>query len=159
MDIIVADSSPLIALLNINQLDLLKLSFEKIIVPEMVAQEVERGEQESSVWFSLKKSGFIKVECLTENDARLSLLKLQLDAGESEAILLSGQLKLALLIDERAGRNMAKSMGLHILGLVGVLYALKQQGEIETDKMKQLVSALEQVHFRMSSALKELLLS
>ena len=159
MDIIVADSSPLIALLNINQLDLLKLSFKKIIVPEMVAKEIELKEQQGSAWFLLKKSGFISVESLAENDDRLILLKLQLDDGESEAILLSDQLKLLLLIDERAGRNMAKSMGLPIIGLVGVLYALKQQGHIEADKMKQLVCALEQVHFRMSKTLKELLLS
>ncbi|HIO92604.1 MAG TPA: DUF3368 domain-containing protein [Leucothrix mucor] len=159
MNIIVSDSSSLIALLNINQLELLKLSFNKVMVPPMVAQEVEHGEFSDSAWFSLKESGFICIERLINEDNRLILLNLQLDAGESEAILLADQLKLSLLIDERAGRNMATSMGLHIIGLVGVLYALKQKNQIDTKTMKQLVSALEKAHFRMSNALKKLLLS
>lgn len=158
MKVIVSDSSPLIALLNIQHLDLLKQLFEKIIIPTAVANEIEPGETSSSLWFKLKKSGFIHIEVLFENTDRLDILKLQLDPGESEAILLSDQLKAPLLIDERAGRKMAKAMGLQIIGLVGVLYALKQSGHITPDNMTKLVRSLDKVHFRMSDELKDLLL-
>ena len=156
--VIVSDSSPLIALLNIQQLDLLKLLFNEIIIPPTVASEIEAGEELNSPWFTYKKSGFIRIEPLPKPDKRLTILELQLDAGESEAILLADQLKYTLLIDERAGRNMAKTMGLDIIGLVGVLYALKQGEHITHNDVVSIIDALEQVHFRMSKDLKNLLL-
>jgi predicted nucleic acid-binding protein len=159
MKIIVSDSSPLIALLNIKQLNLLKLLFNEVIIPPTVANEIETGEKAHSPWFTYKKSGFIRVKSLPKPDKRLAILELQLDAGESEAILLADQLKQPLLIDERAGRNMAKAIGLDIIGLVGVLYALKQGKHITHDEGVDIVEALERVHFRMSKDLKELLLA
>lgn len=159
MKVIVSDSSPLIALLNIQHLDLLKFLFKEVIIPPTVAKEIEAGEEASSPWFTFKESGFIRIESLGMPDKRLAILELQLDAGESEAILLADQLKLPLLIDERAGRNMAKTMGVEIVGLVGVLIALKQREHITHNDVLSIVDALEQVHFRMSTSLKTLLLS
>ena len=159
MKIIVSDSSPLIALLNIHQLDLLKHLFNQVIIPPTVASEIEAGEEIDSHWFAFKKSGFIRVEPLPKADKRQAILELQLDAGDTEAILLAAQLKQPLLIDECAGRNMAKTMGLNIIGLVGVLLALKQGEHITDNDVVSIVDALEQVHFRMSKDLKNLLLS
>jgi len=53
---------------------------------------------------------------------------------------------------------MAKIMGLDIIGLVGVLYALKQEEHITHNDVVSIIDALEQVHFRMSKDLKNLLL-
>lgn len=159
MKVIVSDSSPLIALLNIHNLDLLKLLFKEVIIPPIIANEVEVGEEENSPWFTFKDSGFICVEPLPKSDKRQAILELQLDAGESEAILLADQLKHLLLIDERAGRNMAKTMGLDIIGLVGVLYALKQGEHITHNDAVEIVEALDRVKFRMSKSLKALFLT
>ncbi len=159
MKVIVSDSSTLIALSNIHQLDLLKLLFNEVIIPPTVASEIEAREEVDSPWFTFKKSGFIRVEPLPKADKRQAILELQLDAGESEAILLADQLKYCLLIDERAGRNMAKTMGLEIVGLVGVLLALKQGEHITHNDGVKIVEALERVHFRMSKSLKALLLT
>ena len=159
MKIVVSDSSPLMALLNIHQFELLKLLFDEIIIPSAVAGEIETGEAKNSPWYAFKKSGFIRIESLPKDDNRLAILELQLDLGESEAILLADQLKLPLLIDERAGRHMAKSMGLDIIGLVGILLALKQGEHITHNDVLSLVDALEQANFRMSRALKSLLLN
>jgi predicted nucleic acid-binding protein len=156
---VVSDSSPLIALLNIQQLDLLKRLFNEIIIPPAVASEIEHGETSNSHWFTLKKTNFIRIESVPQNDSRLAILELQLDRGESEAILLADELKIPLLIDERTGRNMAKTLGLEIIGLVGVLYALKRNGHISLCETQKIVTALEQVHFRMSNDLKALLLN
>lgn len=159
MKVIVSDSSPLIGLLNIQHLDLLKFLFKEVIIPPTVAKEIEAGEEADSLWFTYKKSGFIRIEPLALPDSRLAILALQLDAGESEAILLADQLKIPLLIDERAGRNMAKMMGLEIVGLVGVLLALKKGEYITHNDVLSIVDALEEVHFRMSASLKALLLT
>lgn len=128
-------------------MDLLKLLFNLVIIPPTVANEIEKGEEVNSVWFSFKKSGFICIEPVPKPDKRLAILELQLDAGESEAILLADKLKHILLIDERAGRNMAKSMGLDIIGLVGLLLALKQGEHITHNDVLSLIDALEQVNF------------
>lgn len=155
--LVVADSSPLISLLNIGHLDWLAKLFSQIVVPPMVVTEVERGEAVDSVWFALQKSGFIRTANL-QADERLQILLLQIDPGESEAIILADQLGLPLLIDDKAGRKMAQTMGLKITGLVGILEALKRKGEISNSQMPEVLAELEAAEFRLSSTLKQRLL-
>jgi hypothetical protein len=155
--LIVADSSPLITLLNIGRLTLLEKLFTHVIVPSMVAEEVGRGETNDSLWFALQASGFIRPAPL-QTDPRLAVLLLQIDPGESEAILLADQLKLPLLIDEKAGRKMATLMGLKITGLVGILGALQKKGEISTEQLPEILQDLERAEFRLSADLKRRLL-
>jgi len=156
-NLVVSDSSPLIALLNIKKFELLQKIFSTIIIPPQVMSEIEEGINSGSEWFGYKQQGFIVVQTL-EDDTRLLLLNLQLDPRESEAILLADQLKLPLLIDEKAGRKIAKDFGLQVRGLVGVLYSLRQHKEISPIEMIAIVDALEQVSFRLSSSLRSLLL-
>ena len=156
-NLVVSDSSPLIALLNIKKFELLQKIFSTIIIPPQVMSEIEEGINSGSEWFGYKQQGFIVVQTL-EDDTRLLLLNLQLDPGESEAILLADQLKLPLLIDEKAGRKIAKDFGLQVRGLVGVLYSLRQHKEISPIEMIAIVNALEQVSFRLNNSLKSLLL-
>ncbi|MGB1311905.1 MAG: hypothetical protein ACPG47_11870 [Leucothrix sp.] len=61
----------------------------------MVSSEIERGLGADSDWFEHKRQGFIIVQAI-KDDARLLLLNLQLDPGESEAILLADQLNKAM---------------------------------------------------------------
>ena len=56
-----------------------------------------------------------------------------------------------LLIDERKGRAVARRRGVPIAGIAGVLLAAKKLGFI--DEVLPLVKNLEQVRYRMSSAL------
>ncbi|MGB5599184.1 MAG: hypothetical protein WBM66_10740, partial [Thiothrix litoralis] len=79
-ELIVADSSPLITLLNIGRFNLLGKLFTHIIVPSMVAEEVGRGETSDSVWFTMQQSGFVRLVILPA-DQRLSVLLLQIDPG------------------------------------------------------------------------------
>ena len=53
-----------------------------------------------------------------------------LDEGEAEALLLAQQLGVAILIDERKGRGVAKAMGLTVIGTGAVLIAAKNRGLI-----------------------------
>ncbi|HRJ76011.1 MAG TPA: DUF3368 domain-containing protein, partial [Anaerolineales bacterium] len=54
---------------------------------------------------------------------------------EAEAIALALQLKADLiLMDERDGRSVAKSMGLNPIGILGVLVRAKQAGTIQSVK-------------------------
>ncbi|MEZ4776179.1 MAG: DUF3368 domain-containing protein [Bacteroidia bacterium] len=59
-------------------------------------------------------------------------LRESLDAGEAAAITLAKELNADYLaIDERAGRRIAKSLGIKIIGLVGILIRAKEANLIE----------------------------
>jgi uncharacterized protein len=126
--VVVSDTSPITNLLKIGQLNLLKDVFQKVIVPEKVHDELlewkklgaDISEYENADWF----------EVVTPADYSLvRQLQIQLDSGESEAIALASELKSDyLLIDERRGWNIAKSMGINAIGIVGVLLHAKKTG-------------------------------
>lgn len=59
------------------------------------------------------------------------MLRHDLGAGEAEAIVLARECNADfLLIDERLGRSAAKSLGLKVVGLVGILIEARERGLI-----------------------------
>lgn len=121
--IIISDTTPIITLLKINQLGLLQKLFQEIYIPESVYDELTQNLKYISESEIIKNSKFIKKESIKDYQA-VSLLKRAtgLDLGESEAIILSDEKKADLLIiDEVKGRMVAKSMGLRIMGTIGIL--------------------------------------
>jgi hypothetical protein len=61
------------------------------------------------------------------------LLKQTLDGGEAEAIALAIELQADwTLLDEREGRKVAKSLGLNVTGILGILLRAKHLGELES---------------------------
>lgn len=144
--VIIADTSCLIALKDIENIQLLNLVYDKItITPEI---EKEFGE-------SLPE--WIIVEEVNDKK-KISLLELELDKGESSAIALAIEKDDSLLIiDEKKGRKVAKKMGLKITGLLGVIVKAKENGLIE--KVKPIIEELEKVEFHISKILKEQILN
>ena len=64
------------------------------------------------------------------NEPLTKLLKQTLDRGEAEAIALSIELKADwILLDEREGRKVAKSLGLKV---TGILLRAKHLGELDS---------------------------
>ncbi len=60
-------------------------------------------------------------------------MKQTLDRGEAEAISLAIELNADwMLLDEREGRKVAKSLGLKVTEILGILLRAKQLGEIES---------------------------
>ncbi|MCM0021705.1 MAG: DUF3368 domain-containing protein [Tagaea sp.] len=54
-----------------------------------------------------------------------------LGAGERAALALARELSAAVLIDDRAGREFARRLGLTVIGSAGLLIALKNEGRID----------------------------
>ena len=140
--VIIADSSCLIALSNINELEIFQKVYEQItITPEI---EDEFGE---------RIPDWIKVEEVADK-MKIAILELELDKGESSAIALAIEKENSLLvIDEKKGRNVAKKMGIKITGILGVIIKAKEIGLIK--KVAPLIEKLEKVDFRISKTLKE----
>jgi predicted nucleic acid-binding protein len=150
--VVVSNASPLINLARIGKLDLLRQLYEELSVPEAVWQEIvvkgagQPGAEE------VKTATWIKRRAVT-NTQLARALQQELDTGEAEAIALALEMEAKLLLmDEHVGRETARHLGLHCIGLIGVLIEAKRKGLIST--VKPHLDALRDVAgFRVSDPL------
>jgi len=127
---VVSNTTPLISLSKISKIELLKLIYQEIIIPEGVVEEYERGKNKK-FYRDISKFDWIKVKKV-ENEKTFEFL-LDLDKGEAESIVLAKNIKADLLIiDELRGREFARLKGLTITGTVGVLLKAKEKKLIQT---------------------------
>ncbi len=125
--IVVSNTSPIINLAAIGQLDLLKKLYDTIFIPHAVYHEITVKGQGQIGALEIEKSSWITVKQLLDKNLG-EALKLELDEGEAEAIVLAIGLQAnLLLIDERAGRKVADHFGVRYIGLLGVIIEAKQK--------------------------------
>ena len=97
--IIISDTSSLIALTNIGELEILKNIYEEVTITPEIAKEYG---PEIPDWIRIVP---------VEDQQKFMLLKLELDEGESSGIALALENESSLLIiDERKGRALAKKL-------------------------------------------------
>jgi len=148
---VVSNSSIIIALVRISRLDLLEKLFKKVIVPEAVWKEVtvegKPGREK------ILRAGFIHV-ARVRNKRLALLLKEFVDEGEAEAITLALEVNAdILLIDDRDARDLAKKLGLQVMGALGVLALAKYRGLIQ--KVKPIIDELIKRGFWISKKILE----
>jgi uncharacterized protein len=128
--IIISDTSIISNFFIINELELIHLTFNDIIIPEKVFDELQQLYSfgyDLSVLNTLK---WLNIQSPKNYSAVTSLLHI-IDPGEAEAIVLAQELNADfLLIDDLKGRIYAQSLGIQIVGSVGILIKAKQQGHI-----------------------------
>ncbi|MBI1825265.1 MAG: DUF3368 domain-containing protein [Planctomycetes bacterium] len=116
--LVVADSSPIITLVKIQQVDLLPKFFQRLIIPPAVATELSDPRRSAAVR-ELIESAPDWLE--TMSPTALKIIP-GLHPGESEAISLALELHAELLlIDERTGYRAAKARGFSVVGFLGIL--------------------------------------
>ena len=121
--IVVSDTTPLISLMKVSKLGLLEPLFQEVLIPVSVYAELTTNPNFEDEARQIKDCPFIKVVTVKEHKAVDVLQRSAgLDLGESEAIVYADDIKAdVLLMDEAKGRQVAKAMGLYIMGTVGVL--------------------------------------
>jgi uncharacterized protein len=120
--LVVSNSSPLIALTQINRLDLLRQLHPAVSVPPAVAREVAPTVGSLPNWLTIRE--------LTR-PLRPDRVNAAIGPGEREVISLGLELATPLLIlDEQPARRLATSLGLRVIGTVGLLLAGKAHGFI-----------------------------
>ncbi len=88
------------------------------------------------------------------DSAYVARLKVELDAGEAEAIVLAKEVRAdLLLIDEKLGRQIAAREGIRMTGLIGLIVDAKRCGKISS--AREVIHQLESLAgFRVSDAVK-----
>lgn len=125
--IIVSDTSPIANLLQIKRLELLHTIFGEVIIPPAVEREILALEKFNIDLAVFRSADWIKL-CQPVDIGAVNILRHDLDAGDSEAIVLAQELKAHwVLLDERAGTQIAESLGLQPIGLVGILIIAKKK--------------------------------
>ena len=147
--IVVIDSSPLIGLSIVDGLAWLPKLFDVVFLPESVKQEVlpgkaARGEQAIA---QAVAAGWLKVwpETIAPQ------LEIDLDAGETDCINLglSHVDGVLMIMDERAGRAVAKEKGLRVIGTAAIIGLAKKQGLIPS--ARAVFEVLHASDFRISA--------
>lgn len=138
--IVVSDTSVIGNLFMVDKLHLLNALFEKVIIPDKVADELTALETFGYNVDNIFQAEIISVRSVKNREKVESLLE-ELDPGESEAIVLALELDIPLLlIDEKKGRAKAEELGIDVTGLLGILLRAKAKGSIPA--LKPIVDSL-----------------
>lgn len=142
---VVADSSCLICLSRIGKLEVLHELFGEIIIPEAVYYEVVVSGEGRIGAEEVKKANWIKKQKV-QNELAVRAFKVNLGAGESEAIALASESKADFLIlDDFKARQTAEELSLEVIGTVAVLQKAEEKGII--DNLKSVLQDLRNVGF------------
>lgn len=155
---IISNASPLIALSNIGQLELLKKLFQKIIIPKAVYQEVVDEGKDRSGTAEVKKAvnKWIEVKEVKNSD-EVKTLRALLDYGEAEVVVLAQEIKADLLIlDNREPRVFAKHLGFNLIGTIGVLM-LAYEKEFLKNPIEKIFELREKGFYISDRLLKEII--
>lgn len=137
---VVADASPLIALDDIGLLERCAPLFASCLVPPAVAREIAP---------TVRRPPWITVGSLAGPIDR-RIVRANLGAGETEAIGLAlergGH---QVFLDERSARRLAASLGLPVIGTVGLLVVAKQHGLLRS--VRPTIEALRETGFFLAN--------
>ncbi len=126
MSVVVSDTSPIRALDHLALTSLLERLYGEVLIPPAVAEELCNPESALPPldWASIPG---VRVQAPSDA-ARVEQLLRTLDRGESEAIALAMEVHaVALLVDERAARSVAISLGLKPVGVLAMLVRAKEE--------------------------------
>jgi predicted nucleic acid-binding protein len=135
--VVISDTSCLIILNEIGELDLLRKVYDTVLTTPEVAQE-----------FMEELPDWIKIENVKDKKYQ-EFLETQVDFGEASAIALAKEMESPLLIlDDLKARKLAAKLKLKFTGTLGVIHRAKQIGAIE--KVRPVIEKLLATDFRIA---------
>jgi predicted nucleic acid-binding protein len=148
--IVVSDTSPILSLALIGQLELLRDLYGTILIPGAVRSEISATDRNDAR--DVDRAEWIITRSIVP-DVVLKLLLREVDQGEAEAIGLALQSNAdVLLIDERKARHLAAYLELGVVGLLDVLQEAKQR-QLITSVKPILDDLIARARFRLSHKL------
>lgn len=158
--IVISDATPLISLMKIGQLNLLNRLFGEVQIPSAVFEELVSNPRFPDERRQIRECSFIEVINVSDTYA-VNLLRRStgLDAGESEAIILSDSTPASLLLmDEAKGREVATQMGIQLMGTIGVLLIANNGNLLSRDQVLECIKTLKVTGRHISDKLYEQLI-
>lgn len=145
--LVVADSSPLIVLINIGHIDVLPSLFGQVVIPPEVSAELNQAKRPDAV----RRLMVARPVWLLERAASQIESIPSLHVGESAAISLAQELKAdLLLIDEVDGRKAAAVRHIPFTGTIGVLESAADRGLLD---LQEAFSRIKKTDFWISHEL------
>ena len=135
----ISNTSPLLYLHLVDQLDLLPQLYGQVLIPPAVQAELEAGAQRGINVPPVEGLSWLRVTPL----ASQNLLPLVTDLGRGEAEVIGlglERLNSRLLLDDTLARRIARLNGLQFTGTIGVILRAKQRGLL--DAVEPVVLAL-----------------
>jgi len=145
--LVVADTTPLRYLVEIEAVFVLPVLFQEVVIPPAVLAELDRSAAPRSVraWLD-DLPAWLRVQRPAPGEVLPGL-----DPGESEAIRLACEINAdLLLIDEHEGSRVAARKGLAVTGTLGVLDVGAERGLID---LSPVLDRLIQTSFRCTPEL------
>lgn len=130
MKLIVADSSPLIALASSGHIKVLLKIVGEVVIPETVFQEctLDNDKPGAADIRDAVMSGLIRK--VADPDVGAFGEIEDLDRGEALSLSLATILQSSILIDDAIGREIARAHSIGVVGGCGILLMAKQRGLI-----------------------------
>jgi predicted nucleic acid-binding protein len=126
--IVVSDAGPLIHLSQIGQIDLLPALYTRILIPDLVHDEVVKHGEGRPGSAEVRDASWIEVVNHDSEGDLCRLLRADLGPGEAAAITLGVKNRSDwLLSDDRPARLAAERLGLRVRGTLGVLVEAKRR--------------------------------
>jgi len=153
---VISNATPLIYLTKSGSIKLLKKLFESVLIPKEVYEEVvvkgkEEGFSDAIVVEEQIEEGWISIDNLG-TDEKLVEHATELDKGETAVIKLAKEKDdPLLLIDDAAGRQIAKSFGLEVKGTLYVILRAYKEGYLTKDQSRDILDEIISAGFRISS--------
>jgi predicted nucleic acid-binding protein len=139
---IIVDTSCLIILTKIKELNLLKLLYSKVIITNEIANE-----------FGSELPDWVTVYPIERNNIKL-LFESKIDSGEASAILLALTMpNSTIIMDDLKGRIFAKQFKLNVTGAIGVIIAAKNKNIILS--IKPILDKIKATNFYISKEIED----
>lgn len=148
----VVDSSVLIFLAKASHLFLLQELCDQIIIPEGVAEEIQKGPEDDPARNRISTEGKPFVQFVGEINHRVVLW----DIGKGESEVLTWALQNpghVAILDDEIGRNCALALGVPVKGTLGVLLIAKKRGIIR--EARPILEKLVEIGYRITPKLLE----
>ncbi|MDE0016525.1 MAG: DUF3368 domain-containing protein [Candidatus Poribacteria bacterium] len=131
---VVTNSTPLIELSKIKQLNLLREVYGTILIPEEVYVEVVIDGTGKAGAAEVEAAQWIYRQTVTDtNQVRVLQSQHSLHSGECATIILAQEINAEqVVLDDNAARREAIARGLPVIGTVGILLIAKTRGVIPT---------------------------
>ncbi|MFQ5888222.1 MAG: DUF3368 domain-containing protein [Candidatus Hydrothermarchaeales archaeon] len=156
---LVFDSTPIIYLAKVREIEVLKNLSEKKIIPEAVYSEVvvrgkELGKADANVLENAVRKQLFEVMEVAKSDLYKELSKNpNLTKADVEVLTLAKNTGSTVILDDEYARDIAQSIGLKTRGTISLLFRLLHEGIINKKELKEILDGMIKEGWRCSTVL------